>query len=71
MIQMPNELKYSNDNCVIDFGTVHVKNKKKMCFYICNESKSAANWKAVYMNYSKSKKILFQKELWTPTDYED
>lgn len=56
---------------VIDFGTVHVKNSKKMSVYLANPSKSAANWSIYYVKYHQSKPIVFEKQLWTDEDYED
>lgn len=36
-----------------------------------NPTKSAANWSISYVKYKQTKKINFQKELWTDVDYED
>ena len=68
---MPNQQLNSIENCLIDFGTVHVKNHKKMTLYIQNPTKSAGNWSISYVKYHQSKKMNFEKQLWTALDYED
>ena len=60
-IEMPNNLPFSSENFIIDFGTVHVKNYKKMCLYISNPSKSTALWNINYVKYHQTKKINFEK----------
>lgn len=42
-----------------------------MSFYIFNPTKSAADWTITYVRYQQSKKIIFEKQLWTALDYED
>lgn len=42
-----------------------------MSFYIFNPTKSAADWTITYVKYQQSKKIIFEKKLWTALDYED
>ncbi len=68
---MPNNLLYSIENRLIDFGTIHVKNSKKMSIYLTNPTKCDAKFTITYIKYQQSKKIHFEKALWTAEDYED
>lgn len=68
---MPNELSYSSENFEIDFGTVHVKNSKKLSVYLINPSKVDAKWTISYLKYHQSIKYKFEETLWTKQDYED
>jgi len=56
---MPNNLLYSIENTLIDFGTIHVKNSKKLSIYLINTSKSDAKFTVTYIKYQQSKKINF------------
>ena len=40
-----------------------------MSVYIFNPTKSAADWTITYVRYQQSKKIFFEKQLWTALDY--
>jgi hypothetical protein len=40
---------------VIDFATVHVRNKKFLSFYVCNQTKVPAKWKLQQVKYPKTK----------------
>ncbi len=62
---MPNQLFYSVENTYLDFGTIHVKNSKKLSIYLINASKSDAIFNVTYVKYQQSKKINFEKALWT------
>ncbi len=56
---MPNNLLYSIENTMIDFGTIHVKNSKKQSIYLINPTKSDAKFTITYIKYQQSKKINF------------
>ena len=60
-IEMPNNILHSFENCLIDFGIVHINNHRKKSIYMSNPTKSAANWTVVYTKYLQTKKIKFQK----------
>lgn len=68
---MPNTQLHSHENALIDFGVVHVNNHRKKSIYLANPTLSAADWTISYVKYQQTKKIIFQKELWTDLDYED
>lgn len=68
---MHNELLHSVENMTIDFGTIHVKNEKKLSIYLINCSKSDAKFSIEYVKYMESKKINFEQSLWTKEDFED
>ena len=56
---MPNNLPFSRENFLIDFGVVHVKNHKKMTLFIANPSKSTASWNINYVKYHQTAKVKF------------
>jgi len=58
-IQMPNNLLFSIENTLIDFGTIHTKNSKKLSIYLINPSKSDSKFTITYIKYQQSKKINF------------
>ena len=68
---MPNNLLYSIENTMIDFGTIHVKNSKRVSLYLINPTKCDGKFTITYIKYHQSKRINFEKSLWTAEDYED
>ena len=50
-VQMPNDLWCSIENRLIDFGTIHIKNSRKMSIYLVNPSKSDAKFTITYIKY--------------------
>lgn len=58
-IVMPDDLPYSPENCFIDFGTVHVKNSKKISVHLINPSKVDGKWSVNYIKYHQSIKYKF------------
>jgi len=56
---MPDHTAYSSENFLIDFGTVHVKNSKKLSVHLINPSKVDAKWTASFLKYHQSIKYKF------------
>lgn len=56
---------------MIDFGTIHVKNSKRVSLYLINPTKCDGKFTITYIKYHQSKRINFEKSLWTAEDYED
>jgi hypothetical protein len=56
---MPNNLLYSIENTMIDFGTIHVKNSKRVTLYLINPTKSDGKFTITYIKYQQSKRINF------------
>lgn len=48
-----------------------MKNSKKIAIYLINPTKSDGKFSISYIKYHQSKRINFEKSLWTAEDYED
>ena len=58
-VVMHNDLPHSAENCLVDFGIVHVNNSKKMSVFLVNPSKVDGKWSVSYIKYHQSIKYKF------------